>query len=154
MLKTLKKIRDYVFKSDCNLCNERIYISPFECFECHSTICRDCKSEPYYLYKKTVCTKCNNFNLFKIREVKTVSSEHVGGHKIINVYTNLFSDFNCRDFSETTDNIKYKASKLGANAVISLKQHKKTYRKGTDSGGDYYYSMFSSSGTAVLIRNN
>ncbi len=138
----------------CNNCEYKffLYNEVLYCDTCSREICQKCKIEPYYAYKKHVCADCHRKNLDNINNFIIVKSEHIGGHNILQTFSEITSDFEARDSEESTDNLKYKATKLGGNGIVSFQSIRNQYAKTTPNKGTYYFSLFSSKGKPVLVE--
>lgn len=120
-----------------------------KCYTCNREICDKCKTEPLYLDYKYTCKDCDKRNEMDFKKISIVKSEHIGGHKILEKYELIKSEFSSKDFDHSTNNLKYLALKIGANGIISFKQKKKKL-----SSGNYIYSKYSCSGIPVKIEKN
>ena len=153
----MEKLSDSADKKKCNNCNGPFwfYTTEYFCEDCNNIVCYDCQSKPRYLYKTRICSNCNKLNWHAMSKILIVKSQHIGGHKMIKNISNIESSIITSDYNSAIDNLKYLASKLGANGIISFQHHKSSVAQTSENGkGTYYRSIFSSSGIAVLVEKN
>lgn len=137
----------------CTICEEKfgIFRWRLECTECGKIVCSGC-SEKYNFLDRRICKPCAKIIDDGISKVNlVVKSDHVGGHNIIKSYETVTGDFWARNPQDTIDNIKYKAHKVNANALVSLKIEKGTGSESGDGRGTHYYSIFLASARPVKV---
>lgn len=146
-------------KKYCSNCGEKIGgifgWQEVECSECEKKGCADCLeiSSHYFLHRE-MCSDCKSGVEFGVSAiVKVVKSDHVGGHSLIKSFDKIHGSHWEPDQQDTINNIKFQASELGANAIISLKIDKNTASTFTSNlKGIYYYSQFLASGVPAIIK--
>ncbi len=123
------------------------------CTECKRTICDDCSYDKNNNFlNRQICKKCFREILNKIDDIKTVKSDHVGGHNIVKKFNLVEGTHWERNPEESIKQIKYQTYKLGANAIISLKLEKDTGSEAGGGDGTHYYSIFLATGIPAIIK--
>ena len=137
----------------CSICKKEfgIFRWRYECSECERTVCDDCKAY-YPALDRDLCSDCVKKIDSKIINLTVVKSDHVRGHKITKSFSLIESTCWTRSPKDTIDNIKYQASKIGANAIVSLSVDRDTASEPGSGDGTHYYSVFKASGKPVIIE--
>lgn len=113
------------------------------CYYCGKCVCIDCMSKSHPK-SKNVCKQCFD-------EMIVVRSGHVGGHTTIKILRDIETDFEYDDFDDAKSELMCKTLEAGGNAILNYKYHRHKYSKPTN-GGTYYYSRFSATGTAAIVK--
>lgn len=104
-----------------------------------------------------LCTICyqqllNDYE--EVEEVIVVRSPHVGGHKTMKIFGDIFTGIGYKDFDDARFELQYNAFKLGGNAVLNYRyiKHKHWRSTGRKGRGIYYYNKFTAEGTVAIVK--
>lgn len=126
----------------------------YECSECGKVTCADCRSDANMLHRG-LCKQCSDGVDGAIASVAVVvKSRHVGGHKTVKEYERVVGRGWESDQQRSVTDIKYQASKFGANALLSLEFERSTSSEPGTGKGRHYYSVFRASGVPALIEKS
>lgn len=88
----------------------------------------------------------------KAKSVIVVRSSHIGGHEIVKNLGKISTKTEYEDFDTSKFELQYNAYKMGGNGIINYRYIKHKKSETNNSGGTYYYSVFTSEGEVVLVE--
>lgn len=139
----------------CPICREKFgfFLWRYECYECGTTICDDCSEEYGWYTRERTCNRCKSSIDEGTKDIKVVTSDHIGGHNIVKTMQTIKSQVWFRNPQRAVDNLKYQAHKMRANAILGLSKEKDTHSEsGSSDNGTHYYSVFKASGKVAIVE--